>query len=137
MNRRWPLVKYEWRSGTNLSIDAIDYINAHGTGTVANDIKELKSSRRYSATIRPRGHTPVDLFDEINARPRVGREWCLELIAIIEAIRHGIVPSPINIEQLDPECDLDVTPPVVREPVQSGPPLAMPSHSAGQMRSSR
>jgi 3-oxoacyl-(acyl-carrier-protein) synthase len=39
-----------------------------------------------------------------------GASGSLELIAVIEAIRRGIVPPTINIEELDPECDLDVTP---------------------------
>jgi nodulation protein E len=39
----------------------------------------------------------------------------LELIAVVEAMRHGVVPPTINIEELDPECDLDVTPGGARE----------------------
>ena len=39
----------------------------------------------------------------------LGASGVLELIAVIEAIRHGIVPPTINSEELDPECDLDVT----------------------------
>jgi nodulation protein E len=91
----------------NLSVGAIDYINAHGTGTVANDITEIKiiktvfgdAARRLSisSTKSMHGHA-------------LGASGALELIAVIEAMRHGIVPPTINIEELDPECDLDVTP---------------------------
>ena len=91
----------------NLSVDAIDYINAHGTGTVANDITEIKviktvfgdEAKRLSisSTKSMHGHA-------------LGASGSLELIAVIEAIRRGIVPPTINIEELDPECDLDVTP---------------------------
>ena len=91
----------------NLSVDAIDYINAHGTGTVANDITEIKviktvfgeAARRLSisSTKSMHGHA-------------LGASGSLELIAVIAAIREGIVPPTINIEELDPECDLDVTP---------------------------
>ena len=45
----------------------------------------------------------------------LGASGSLELIAVIEAIRHGIVPPTINIEEVDPECDLDVTPCHARE----------------------
>ena len=45
----------------------------------------------------------------------LGASGSLELIAVIEAIRHGIVPPTINIEEVDPECDLDVTPCRARE----------------------
>ena len=96
----------------NLSFDAIDYINAHGTGTVANDITEIKvikavfddAARRLSisSTKSMHGHA-------------LGASGSLELIAVIEAIRCGIVPPTINIEELDPECDLDVTPGHARE----------------------
>jgi nodulation protein E len=94
-----------------LSVDAIDYINAHGTGTVANDITEIKviktvfgeAARRLSisSTKSMHGHA-------------LGASGSLELIAVIEAIRRGIVPPTINIEELDRECDLDVTPSCAR-----------------------
>jgi nodulation protein E len=96
----------------NLSVDAIDYINAHGTGTVANDIMEINviktvfgdEARRLSisSTKSMHGHA-------------LGASGALELIAVIEAIRHGIVPPTINIEELDPHCDLDVTPRCARK----------------------
>ena len=90
-----------------LGADAIDYVNAHGTGTVANDITEINvikavfgdAARRLSisSTKSMHGHA-------------LGASGSLELIATIEAIRHGVVPPTVNIEELDPECDLDVTP---------------------------
>jgi 3-oxoacyl-(acyl-carrier-protein) synthase len=65
----------------------------------------------------------------------LGASGSFELIAVIEAIRRGIVPPTINIEELDPECDLDVTPGCARaRPIRTL--LAMPSHSAGPVRSS-
>ena len=95
----------------NLSVDAVDYINAHGTGTVANDITEIKVIKEVfgdeakrlsiSSTKSMHGHA-------------LGASGSLELIAVIEAIRRGIVPPTINIEELDPECDLDVTPSCAR-----------------------
>ncbi len=95
-----------------LSVDAIDYVNAHGTGTVANDITEIKIIKEVfgdkarllsiSSTKSMHGHA-------------LGASGSLELIAAIGAIRRGIVPPTINIEELDPECDLDVTPSYARE----------------------
>ena len=91
----------------NLPVDAIDYINAHGTGTVANDITEIEvikavfgdEAKRLSisSTKSTHGHA-------------LDASGSLELVAVIEAIRRGIVSPTINIEELDPECDLDVTP---------------------------
>jgi nodulation protein E len=96
----------------NLSVDAVDYINAHGTGTVANDTMEIKvikavfgeEAKRLSisSTKSMHGHA-------------LGASGSLELIAVIEAIRHGIVPPTVNVEEVDPECDLDVTPCCPRE----------------------
>ncbi len=90
----------------NLSVGDIDYINAHGTGTVANDMTEIKvintvfgdeaTRLSISSTKSMHGHA-------------LGASGSLELIAVIEAIRHGVVPPTINIEELDPECNLDVT----------------------------
>ena len=45
----------------------------------------------------------------------LGASGALELVAIVEAIRSGVVPPTMNIEELDPECDLDVTRGVARE----------------------
>jgi nodulation protein E len=95
-----------------LSPDSIDYVNAHGTGTAANDITEIKviksvfgdhaRSLSISSTKSMHGHA-------------LGASGSLELIAVIEAIRSGIVPPTMNIEELDPECDLDVTRGTARE----------------------
>jgi len=95
-----------------LSPDSIDYVNAHGTGTAANDITEIKviksvfaeraKALSISSTKSMHGHA-------------LGASGALELIAVIEAIREGIVPPTININELDPECDLDVTPGTARE----------------------
>jgi nodulation protein E len=97
---------------SNLPPDSIDYINAHGTGTVANDITEINviksvfglDAKRLSisSTKSMHGHALV-------------ASGSLELIAVVEAMRHGVVPPTINIEELDPECDLDVTPGGARE----------------------
>ena len=96
----------------NLPPDAVDYVNAHGTGTIANDIMEIKviksvfgnEAKRLSisSTKSMHGHA-------------LGASGALELIAVIEAIRRGIVPPTVNIEELDPECDLDVTPRCARQ----------------------
>ncbi len=95
-----------------LSPDTIDYINAHGTGTPANDLTEINviksvfsdhaRSLSISSTKSMHGHA-------------LGASGALELIAVIEAIRSGLVPPTANIETPDPECDLDVTPGVARE----------------------
>lgn len=90
----------------------VDYVNAHGTGTIANDITEIRAIKTVfgsaardlsiSSTKSMHGHA-------------LGASGSLELVAVIEAIRRGVVPPTMNIEDLDPECDLDVTPGRARE----------------------
>ena len=85
----------------------IDYINAHGTGTKANDAVECNVIRRVfgehadrlslSSTKAMHGHA-------------LGGAGAIEVVACIGALTENVVPPTINFETPDPECDLDVTP---------------------------
>ena len=95
-----------------LNPEDIDYVNAHGTATKANDQTETRAIRAVfgdhanalsvSSTKSMHGHC-------------LGASSALEVIACVNAIRHGIVPPTINYDEADPDCDLDVTPNVARE----------------------
>ncbi|HEY8169709.1 MAG TPA: beta-ketoacyl-ACP synthase II [Candidatus Limnocylindria bacterium] len=90
-----------------LTGDDIDYINAHGTSTPPNDrsetaaIKTLFGERAYripvSSTKSMTGHL-------------MGAGGGIEAIASILTIRNGIVPPTINLDNPDPDCDLDYVP---------------------------
>ncbi len=90
-----------------LTIDQVDYINAHGTSTPANDknetiaIKTVFGERAYqinvSSTKSMTGHL-------------LGAAGAVEFIASVLAIQNGIIPPTINYEEPDPECDLNYTP---------------------------
>jgi nodulation protein E len=90
-----------------LAPDAIDYINAHGTGTGINDRLETAavhavfggSARQLaiSSTKSMIGHT-------------LGAGGALELVATVLAIRDGIIPPTMNYLGPDPTCDLDCVP---------------------------
>jgi nodulation protein E len=92
--------------------EAIGYINAHGTGTTANDRTECAAVREafgahadrlmISSTKSMHGHV-------------IGGTGAIELLACILALREGVVPPTINHEIPDPDCDLDVVPNVARE----------------------
>lgn len=90
-----------------ISPSQIQYINAHGTSTPLGDLAELKAIKKcfgeaihsinISATKSMTGHL-------------LGAAGVVESIACILAIQHQTVPPTINIEHLDPEVDVNVTP---------------------------
>lgn len=90
----------------------VDYLNAHGTGTKANDQIETAAIKRafgdhayklsVSSTKSMHGHA-------------LGASGALEMIACVMAIREGIVPPTANYREPDPDCDLDITPNVAKE----------------------
>ncbi len=95
-----------------VSPDAVGYINAHGTGTAANDKTECAAvadtfgahadALMISSTKSMHGHL-------------IGGTGAVELLACIMALREGVIPPTIGYEEPDPECALDVVPNVARE----------------------
>lgn len=98
---RWAL------ADAQLNPDQIDYINAHGTGTRVNDpvetnaIKHVFGDYAYqipiSSTKSMIGHC-------------MGASGTLEAIACIKSLQEGVLHPTINLEEPDPECDLDYVP---------------------------
>jgi len=95
-----------------LNLSDVGYINAHGTGTAANDKTESAAVAdvfgahadrlMISSTKSMRGHL-------------IGGTGAVELLACIMAVRDGIVAPTIGYEEPDPECALDVVPNEARE----------------------
>lgn len=83
------------------------YINAHGTGTALNDTTETAAFKlalgedaykaHISSTKGATGHL-------------LGAAGAVEAAAAVLALKNGIVPPTINLDEVDPECDLDYTP---------------------------
>jgi nodulation protein E len=92
--------------------DEVDYVNAHGTATQANDIAETAAINQVfgdrakklavSSTKSMHGHA-------------LGASSALELIASTLAIYHGIIPPTANFTVADEQCDLDYVPNIARE----------------------
>ena len=95
-----------------LNPEEVGYINAHGTGTAANDKTECAAVAHafgahadrlmISSTKSMHGHL-------------IGGTGAVELLACIMALRDGVIAPTIGYEEPDPECALDVVPNVARE----------------------
>lgn len=86
----------------------VDYINAHGTATPAGDINELgaiKSALGEDAAKKISISSTKSMTGHL-----LGGAGGLEAVISIMAMQNNLVPPTINIENLDPDCDLDVTP---------------------------
>jgi 3-oxoacyl-[acyl-carrier-protein] synthase II len=96
-----------------LNPEDVQYVNAHGTSTPQGDICETKAIKKsfgkwskeglvVSSTKSMTGHL-------------LGAAGGVEILACINAIRDGVIPPTINLEDQDPECDLDYCANTARE----------------------
>jgi act minimal PKS ketosynthase (KS/KS alpha) len=90
----------------------VDYVNAHGSGTVQNDRHETAAFKRGLGASAYR--TPVSSIKSMIGHS-LGAIGSLEVAACALAIRHGLVPPTANLHDPDPECDLDYVPLRARE----------------------
>jgi nodulation protein E len=89
----------------------IQYVNAHGTGTAANDTTETKALRQ---AFGPHADALAISSTKSMIGHSLGAAGALELVATILAIRNGIVPPTIGYLGPDPDCDLDYVPNAAR-----------------------
>ncbi|MDY6820950.1 MAG: beta-ketoacyl-ACP synthase II [Deferribacterota bacterium] len=90
----------------------VDYINAHGTSTKINDLVETQAIKKifkdYAYKI------PISSNKSMIGH-LLGASGLVEAIFTIKTIVEGIIPPTINLENQDPECDLDYVPLVARK----------------------
>ncbi|MCF8131888.1 MAG: beta-ketoacyl-ACP synthase II [Cyanobacteriota bacterium] len=92
--------------------EAVDYINAHGTSTPANDSNETAAIK--TALGERARQIPVSSTKSMTGH-LLGGSGGIEAVAAVLAIRHGVVPPTINYATPDPACDLDVVPNEARQ----------------------
>lgn len=92
--------------------EAVDYVNAHGSGTKQNDRHETAA---FKATLGAHAHrVPVSSIKSMIGHS-LGAIGSLEIAACALAMEYGVVPPTANLDEPDPECDLDYVPHEARE----------------------
>jgi 3-oxoacyl-[acyl-carrier-protein] synthase II len=95
-----------------INADEIDYINAHGTSTPVNDPIETRAIKVALGDYAAR--TPVSSTKSMTGHA-IGAAGALEAIICVKALEAGVIPPTINLDNPDPECDLDYVPHQARE----------------------
>jgi 3-oxoacyl-[acyl-carrier-protein] synthase II len=95
-----------------LEPEAVDYVNAHGTSTQANDSNETAAIK--AALGEQAYRTPVSSTKSMTGH-LLGGSGGIEAVAAVLAIGNNVVPPTINYANPDPACDLDVVPNTARE----------------------
>ena len=91
----------------NVQPSDVDYLNAHGTSTVANDVSETRAIKAAFGDCA--AQLPVSSTKSMTGHP-IGAAGGIEAAVCCLAIEHNTAPPTINYETPDPECDLDYVP---------------------------
>lgn len=97
-----------------VNADQVGYINAHGTGTAANDKTECAA---VADVFGPHADRLMISSTKSMHGHLIGGTGAVELLACIMALRDGVIAPTISYEEPDPECALDVVPNVARDAV--------------------
>jgi nodulation protein E len=101
-----------------LGLDDIHYINAHGTGTIANDRLEATAIREVFGARAD--HLPVS-STKSQIGHAMGASGALEFLATLAALEAQIAPPTLNFQEPDPACPID--------PVAEGPRKVAMTHA--------
>lgn len=96
-------------SQANLKPDQVDYINAHGTSTPLGDKAETKAIKRVFKDYAKSGKLAVSSTKSMTGH-LLGAAGAVEAAISVMAIQESIIPPTINLDNPDPECDLDYVP---------------------------
>jgi 3-oxoacyl-[acyl-carrier-protein] synthase II len=103
---RWAL------RDAGIAPDRVDYINAHGTSTPANDLMETNAIKQVFGDRAKK--IPVSSTKSMIGHP-MGAAGAVEAVICVQTLRHGKIAPTINYDAPDPECDLDYVPNTARE----------------------
>ncbi len=87
--------------------EQVSYINAHGTATPSGDPAETRAIRQAFGKVAPR--IPVSSTKSMTGH-MLGGAGSLETVLCVQALREGVIPPTINLDNPDPACDLDYVP---------------------------
>jgi 3-oxoacyl-[acyl-carrier-protein] synthase II len=86
-------------------IDGVDFVSAHGTGTVYNDAMEIAAISSLFGERTP--HLPVSAVKGALGHT-LGAAGAFEAIVCARALREGVLPPSAGCEELEPGCRLDI-----------------------------
>ncbi len=91
----------------NVTVNDIDYINVHGTGTIHNDLAETKAIKNVfgEQAYRLKLSSNKSMIGHC-----LGAAGAIEAVATVLSINHQLIPPTINYQHPDSECDLDYVP---------------------------
>ena len=96
----------------SMTPEQVDYINAHGTSTILNDISETNAVKRVFG--RHAYEIPVSSTKSLVGH-QIAASGAVEFILCLMAMRDGVIPHTANLFNPDPECDLDYVPDAPRK----------------------
>ena len=99
-------------SDGTIAAEDVDYVNAHGTSTPANDKNETSAIKSALGDCALR--IPVSSTKSMTGH-LLGGSGGIEAVACVLALQNNVVPPTINHSNPDPDCDLDVVPNSARE----------------------
>lgn len=96
-------------AAARLDARAVDYVNAHGTGTLQNDRTEALAIARVLGA----GRVPISSTKSLVGHT-MAAAGSLEAVASILALHHGLIPPTANLREVDPEIPFDCVPNIAR-----------------------